>query len=149
MKKKGFQFYLVLGLFVAALAVGIFCCVQFYNSEKALFCQAAVWTVLYSFAIWCWLDKGRLGRFETIMTPVIFGSLFLLLILFFAAGLWIFIPKIVSGEKVLENILALIIAEGSLIMFAVFIYEGFLREPFQKLTAKFRKSECKPENRKV
>lgn len=148
MKKKGVQFYFILGLFVAAFAGGIFCCVQFYNSETALFCLAVVWTVFYGFAMWCWFDKDRLSRFEAIMTPVIFGSVFLLLIAFLVAGLWIFIPKIASGEKVPENILVLILAEGSLIMFAVIFYKYYLREPFQKLTAKIRKSENKPENLK-
>lgn len=148
MKKKGIQFYLVLGILASALAVGIFCCIRFYSSEKALFCLAVVWTGFYGFAIWSWLAKDRTGRFEAVMTPVIFGSFFLLLIAFSVAGFWIFIPKIASGERVQENILALTIAEGSLIMFAPFIYKYYLRVTFQKLTAKNRKGENKPENRK-
>ena len=99
---KGFPFCLILGFFAAAFAIGFFCCVQFYGSEPVLFCLSVVWTAFYAFAIWSWLDKDRMERFEAILSPVIFGSIFLLLIALFAAGLWYFIPKI-AAEIRLRN----------------------------------------------
>ena len=144
---KGFPFCLILGLFAAAFAIGFFCCVQFYGSEPVLFCLSVVWTAFYAFAIWSWLDKDRTERFEAILSPVVFGSVFLLLIALFAAGLWYFIPKTAAGEKVPENLLALILAEGSLIMFAFIIFRHHLRDPLKKLIGKIRKGKNKSGNR--
>ena len=144
---KGVQFYLILGFFILAAAIGVFCCIQFYAAEPLLFWISVVWTLLYAIAVWFWLDKGRTVKYEMIMKFVIFGLLFLLMIAFAVAALWVFIPKIVTGVNVLENTFAMIIAEGSLILYAYIFYKHFLRESFRELTTRFRKGENETEDR--
>lgn len=136
---KNFQYCLILGIFAAAAVIGVFCCVQFYESEKVLFWISAVWTAFYVLTILAWLNRERTERFEAIMTPLVFGAVFLLFLALIAAGGWLFAGKILAGENVLENVLGMVIAEAGLIAFAVILYKYYLREPLRKLTQKNKK----------
>ena len=68
-----------------------------------------------------------------VKTTAILGAVFLLIIALFIAGLVINLPKIMSGEDVLTNLLAMIIGEASLAAFAYFTYRFFLKEYIDKL----------------
>jgi hypothetical protein len=143
---KGFQYCLILGIFIAAAILGIFFCVQFFGTEPVLFLISVAWTAFFAFAVWAWLDKKRTSKFEAVAEPVIFGLFFVFLIVLMALGLWFFIQRIAAGTDVAENILALIVAEGVLLMFAVIIYKHYIRKYVGSHIEKVRKRKNRSES---
>ena len=131
--KGGFQFYLILGVFITAAVLGLVFCVISFRSDSRLFWVYALWTAFFGAAIWCWLDEERTGRFEYVMGFVLFGGLFIFLIVLAIGGLTVFIPKIRSGEDVIENIIGMIIGEASIVAFAYITYRFLLKERIREL----------------
>jgi cytochrome b subunit of formate dehydrogenase len=62
----------------------------------------------------------------------VFCAVFLLLVALFIAGLVINVPKILSGENMLTDLLATVIVEASLGVFAYFTYVFFIKEYVDK-----------------
>lgn len=134
--KNDFRCKLILGLFILSFLMGIAGVIYFgmyYSSHKFLLWAFLVWTIFFAVTIYCWVDEDRYNRYEYLMKPIVFGALFLLLIGLFIAGLFINIPKIASGENLVTNLLATIIAEASLGAFASITYKYFLKEYVDKI----------------
>ena len=128
-----FQFYLILGIFIAAVILGLVFCFVFFRSGSRLFWVYVPWTAFYAMAIWCWVDEKRKGRFEFVMGLIIFGGLFIFMLFLAIGGLTVFIPKIRSGEDVLVNILGMILGEASIAAFAYITYRFELKERIRYL----------------
>ena len=126
------QYKMVLGVLIAAMLLGIVFCVIFFDPKDWLFWFFVAWTAFYAIAVYCWTDEERYVKFEYYGAPVMYGLLFLFLLLFIVAGLARFLPPIFAGEDILGNIAALIISELSLGFFAWFIWKGQLRDYFRK-----------------
>ena len=137
--KGGFSYNLILGVLILALLMGTAGVIYFglhYSSGPILFWAFLIWTIFYAVTIYGWTDEERYAKYERYMIPVMFGTLFVLLIALFIAGLVINVPKIASGQNVLTNLLATIIGEASLGAFAYFTYRYYLKEYIDKLLRK-------------
>ena len=135
-----FQFYLILGIFIAAVILGLVFCLVYFRSGSRLLWVYVLWTAFYAMAIWCWLDEKRTGRFEFVMGLIIFGGLFIFMIVLAIGCPMAFIPKIRSGEDVIVNILGMIIGEASLVAFTYITYRFELKERIRALMERLTRS---------
>ena len=138
-EKGDYRYKLILGFFILAFLLGFAGVVYFgmhYSTGKLLFWLFLVWTVFFGVTIYGWTDERRYAKYEHYMIPVVFGAVFLLLVALFIAGLVINVPKILSGENMLTDLLATVIVEASLGAFAYFTYVFFIKEYVDKLLRK-------------
>lgn len=137
--KGDFAYKLILGIFIFAVLLGlagVIFSARDLGSEKVLFCFSAAWTSFYAVLAYCWTDEERYDRFEYVMTPVVFGLFFLLMLLIAVGGLVVMIPKIAAGEDAAGNCFALLIVEASAGTFAFFTYKSYLEEYVKKIGKK-------------
>lgn len=129
--KSSFSYRFILGLFIFSALMGAAFMVYgllHLSTDRWLFQVFSVWTVFFGVTAYCWTDEERYNKYEYVMTPILFGMLFLLIVAFMIGGFYVLVPKIASGEEVAMNIAALIIAEVSLGAFAYITYHYFLRD---------------------
>lgn len=135
-EKGDYRYKLILGFFILAFLLGFAGVVFFgmhYSTGKLMFWVFLIWTVFFGVTIYGWTDERRYAKYEHYMIPVVFGAVFLLLVALFIAGLVINVPKILSGENMLTDLLATVIVEASLGAFAYFTYVFFIKEYVDKL----------------
>ena len=126
-----FTYKLILGIFIfGALMFTLVTTLAVVQTRRVELWSVlgAVFAVFFAVTAYCWTDADRYDRYEYIMTPVLFGLLFLLMVFFMVGCVAVLVPEIAAGEDRLMNIIAFILAEASLGTFAYIDYHFFLRD---------------------
>ena len=77
-EKSSLQYKLITGILICSTLLGLFFCAVYFKDMNYMFWLYVIWTLFFALATYCWLDDERYEKFESVMTPVLFGLLGLL-----------------------------------------------------------------------
>ncbi len=128
----GFQYKLILGIFITGLLFGLFLLVMTFDIRNWMTWVFIAWDLFFAFTIYCWVDEERYWKYEYYLTPVVFGALFLLFAFFAVGGIAYSVASCIREGSSLMDAIGGILGGICCGVFAYFAYIFYLRPYFRK-----------------
>ena len=136
-----FQFWLILGLFIACTLLNLLFMIFVYGPKEFMFWICMAGALFFAITAYCWVDEDRLAKYEYYGMPAIYGLFFLMLVAFTIIGLVYYTGEIIKGDFEWVYLPVAIFALAGLGTFAYFTFRFFLQPYFKKRNRDDRKKE--------